>query len=97
MSTHNENIRLDSMEQELKTIKGEVSEVKLMIKDIHTLLAGNPIDKNSGGLLTDFKEMKEELDKIKDQIRRYKAYFYALITLISLGALKVIVEFLTSK
>ena len=94
MSTQ-ENIRLDAMAQELETIKEEVSEMKDMIKDIHTLLAGNPIDRNAGGLLSDFKAMKTELDEIKDQLRKYKAYFYALVTLIGLGALKVIVEFLT--
>lgn len=97
MSTTHENQRLDSMAQELESIKGEVSEMKTMLKDIHTLLAGNPIDKNSGGLLSDFKEMKNELDEIKDQLRKYKAYFYALVTLIGIGALKVIIEFLTSK
>jgi len=96
MST-NENIRLDAMAQELETIKGEVSEMKVMIKDIHTLLTGNPIDRNSGGLLRDFKDMKDELDEIKDQLRKYKAYFYALVTLFGVGALKIIIEFLTSK
>jgi tetrahydromethanopterin S-methyltransferase subunit G len=97
MSTTHENQRLDSMAQELESIKGEVFEMKTMVKDIHTLLAGNPIDKNSGGLLKDFKEMKSELDDIKDQLRKYKAYFYALVSLIGIGALKVIIEFLTSK
>lgn len=96
MST-NENSRLDYMAQELETIKDEVSEMKAMLKDVHTLLAGNPIDKDSGGLLSDFKDMKKELDEIKDQLRKYKAYFYALVTLIGVGALKIIVEFLTSK
>ena len=85
------------MAQELESIKDEVFEMKTMLKDIHTLLAGNPIDRDSGGLLSDFKAMKSELEKIKDQLKRYKAYFYAVITLIGLGALKVIVEFLTSK
>lgn len=96
MST-NENSRLDYMAQELETIKDEVSEMKAMLKDVHTLLAGNPIDKDSGGLLSDFKDMKKELDEIKDQLRKYKSYFYALVTLIGVGALKIIVEFLTSK
>lgn len=85
------------MAQELESIKDEVFEMKTMLKDIHTLLAGNPIDRDSGGLLSDFKAMKSELEKIKDQLKRYKAYFYAVITLIGLGALKVIVEFLTTK
>ena len=96
MMSNQENIRLDSMSQELETIKAEVSEMKTMLKDIHTLLAGNPIDKNSGGLLSDFKKMKTELDDIKDQLRKYKAYFYALVTLIGIGTLKVIIDFLTS-
>ena len=34
---------------------------------------------------------------IKDQLKKYKAYFYALATLIGLGALKVIVGFIISK
>jgi hypothetical protein len=85
------------MAQELESIKDEVSEMKIMVKDIHTLLAGNPIDKGSGGLISDFKQMKAELDDIKDQLRKYKAYFYALVTLIGIGALKVIVGFITSK
>jgi chaperonin cofactor prefoldin len=97
MSTTHENLRLDAMAQELETIKGEVSEMKTMIKDIHTLLTGNPIDKESGGLLSEFKKIKEELDEIRDQLRKYKAYFYAVVTLIGIGALKIVVDFLTSK
>lgn len=88
---------IESMAQELETIKRQVSEVKVMLKDIHTLLTGNPIDKTSGGLLSDFKKMKDELDDIKDQLRKYKSYFYALITLFGIGALKVIIDFLTTK
>ncbi len=97
MSNSVENLRLDAMAQELEGIKGEVSEMKSMVKDIHTLLAGNPIDKNSGGLLADFKDMKEELDDIKDQLKKYKAYFYAVVTLIGVGALKWIFEIFSSK
>lgn len=93
MDSAKENIRFDLMAQELESIKGEVSEMKTMLKDIHTLLAGNPIDKSSGGLLSDFKKMKLELDFIKDELRKYKSYFYALITLICMGALKVIIDF----
>lgn len=93
----NENSRLDYMAQELETIKDEVSEMKAILKDVHTLLVGNPIDKDSGGMLGEFKDMKKELDEIKDQLRKYRSYFYALVTLIGIGALKVIVEFLTRK
>ncbi len=70
MSTINKNDRLDSMAQELETIKGEVYEMKTMLKDIHTLLAGNPIDKNSGGLLSDFKEMKKEVYQLKTELKK---------------------------
>lgn len=94
MSTNHENIRLDSMAKELESIKGEVSEMKTMIKDIHTLLAGNPIDKSSGGLLSDFKHMRDEIDLIKEELKKYKSFFYALLTLIGIGALKVIIDFL---
>lgn len=91
MNPH-ESTRLEVMAQELEALKGEVSEMKTMVKDIHTLLAGNPIDKNNGGLLDDFKRMKVELDEIRDQLRKYKSYFYALVTLISAGAAKAIFE-----
>lgn len=93
----NNNSRLEHMAEELESLKAEVSEMKVMVKDIHTLLAGNPIDKNSGGLLSEFKDMKSELDEIKDQLRKYKSYFYALVTLFGVGTLKIIVDFLTSK
>ena len=97
MSTPQDNSRLDYMAQELESLKLEVSEMKIMVKDIHTLLAGNPIDKTSEGLLGDIKSIKAEMNDIKDQLKKYKAYFYALATLIGLGALKVIVGFIISK
>lgn len=89
---HNEQTRLEVMAQELEGLKTDVSEMKAVLKDVHTLLAGNPIDRNSGGLLSDFKRMKDELDEIREQLRKYKAYFYALVTLISAGAAKAIFE-----
>lgn len=97
MSTPQDNSRLDYMAQELESLKLEVSEMKIMVKDIHALLAGNPIDKTSEGLLGDIKSIKAEMNDIKDQLKKYKAYFYALATLIGLGALKVIVGFIISK
>jgi hypothetical protein len=97
MSTPQDNSRLDYMAQELESLKLEVSEMKVMVKDIHALLAGNPIDKASEGLLGDIKSIKTEMNDIKDQLKKYKAYFYALATLIGLGALKVIVGFIISK
>jgi type II secretory pathway component PulM len=93
----NDNGKLQQMAEELESIKQQMAEMKAMLKDVHTLLAGNPIDKDSKGLISDFREMKIELDEIKNQLRKYKAYFYALVTLIGIGALKVIIQFLTSK
>ena len=90
-------ITLESMADELESIKGEMSEVKTMVKDIHILLAGNPIDRDAGGLLSEIRTMRAEVDEIRDQLRKYKAYFYALVSLISMGALKVIVEFFVNK
>jgi hypothetical protein len=86
-------ITLESMADELESIKGEMSEVKVMVKDIHVLLAGNPIDRDAGGLLSEIRTMKVEVNDIRDQLRKYKSYFYALVTLIGMGALKVIIEF----
>jgi len=93
----NDNGKLQQMAEELESIKQQMAEMKAMLKDVHTLLAGNPIDKDSKGLISDFREMKIELDEIKNQLRKYKAYFYALVTLIGIGALKIIIQFLTSK
>lgn len=93
----NDNSKLELMAEELESIKQQMAEMKAMLKDVHTLLAGNPIDRDSKGLISDFREMKAELDDIRNQLRKYKAYFYALVTLIGIGALKVIIQFLTSK
>ena len=97
MSTSHENIRLDSMAQELEGIKGEVSEMKVMVKDIHVLLAGNPIDKTSGGLLLEVKSMKDELLTLRKELDKYKAYIYALMTLFTIGFGKAVIDFLTHK
>lgn len=82
------------MAEELEALKGEVSEMKAMVKDVYTLLAGNPIDKDSNGLISDFRQVKKEVYAMKAELKKYKSYFYATITLIGLGALKVIIDFL---
>lgn len=92
--TNQENSRLDFMAVELDTLKKDVAEVKAIVKDMHNLLSGNPIDKESSGLIGEFKELRSEVHGIKSDLKKYKAYFYALATLIGFGALKVIVEFL---
>jgi predicted phage-related endonuclease len=89
-----ESHRLEYMAQELDLLKKELSEVKEMIKDMHTLLAGNPIDRDSNGLIGDFKSVKREVYELKAELKRYKSYFYAVLTLFSVGALKFIVDFL---
>ena len=90
-----ENNRLDIMAEELESIKGNMAEVKTMLKDVYTLLAGNPIDKDSNGLISEFREVKKEVTELKGELKKYKAYFYALVTLVGLGVLKVITEFLS--
>ena len=90
-----ENSRLDIMAEELESIKGNMAEVKTMLKDVYTLLAGNPIDKDSNGLISEFREVKKEVTELKGELKKYKAYFYALVTLVGLGVLKVITEFLS--
>lgn len=95
--SNQDNSRLDIMADELESIKTEVSEMKAMLKDVYTLLAGNPIDKDSGGLIANFKEVKKEVYELKAELKKYKAYFYALVTLVGLGALKVITEYIVRK
>jgi len=93
MSNQEKN-RLDFMAEELESLKKDLSEVKALIKDMHNLLAGNPIDKDSNGLIGDFKRVEKEVYAIKAELKKYKSYFYALVTLIGLGVVKVIIEFL---
>ena len=89
-----ENNRLDYMAAELDALKNDVAEVKAIVKDMHTLLSGNPIDKDSSGMIGDLRAMKKEVYELKSELKKYKNYFYALVTLVGLGALKVIVEIL---
>lgn len=89
--------RLDIMAEELESIKGNMAEVKTMLKDVYTLLAGNPIDKDSKGLISEFREVKSQVEELKGELKKYKSYFYALVTLVGLGVLKVITELLSQK
>lgn len=95
--SNQENNRLDTMAEELESIKGNMAEMKTMLKDVYTLLAGNPIDKDSNGLISEFRQVKKEVVDLKGELKRYKSYFYALVTLVGLGALKVITEFIIKK
>lgn len=97
MISKNDSSRLDIMAEELESIKGNMAEVKTMLKDVYTLLAGNPIDKDSNGLISEFRDVKKEVGELKGELKKYKSYFYALVTLVGLGVLKVITELLTKK
>jgi hypothetical protein len=93
---HQENNRLDYMAAELDALKNDVAEVKAIVKDMHNLLSGNPIDKDSNGLIGDFRQVKREVYAMKAELKKYKSYFYAMVTLIGLGAIKVIIDFIKS-
>lgn len=80
------------MAAELDALKSDVSEVKAIVKDMHNLLSGNPIDKDSSGMIGDLRIMKKEVYALKAEIKKYKAYFYAMVTLTGLGVLKFIVD-----
>jgi predicted phage-related endonuclease len=89
-----ENNKFDYMAVELESLKSDVAEVKAMVKDMHTLLAGNPLDKESSGLIGDFKQVKKEVYALKGEIKKYKEYFYALVTLVGFGIFKTIIDLL---
>lgn len=89
-----ENSRLDYMAAELDALKSDVAEVKAIVKDMHNLLSGNPIDKESSGMIGDLRLLEKDLRDLKYEIKKYKSYFYALVTLIGFGVIKVIIEFL---
>lgn len=84
--TTEQDKRLEYMADELESLKAEVTEMKAMLKDVYTLLAGNPIDKDSSGLIKNLKDMNKEVYALKNELKRYKSYFYALITLVGFGA-----------
>jgi hypothetical protein len=45
-------------------------------------------------MIGDLRMMKREVYAMKAELKKYKSYFYALVTLVGLGALKVIIGFL---
>ena len=82
------------MATELDALKKDMAEVKSMVTDMYHILSGNPIDRDSNGMIGDLRTMKKEVYELKSELKKYKNYFYALVTLVGLGALKVIVEIL---
>jgi hypothetical protein len=89
-----ENNRLDYMATELDALKKDMAEVKSMVTDMYHILSGNPIDKDSNGMIGDLRTMKKEVYELKSELKKYKNYFYALVTLVGLGSLKIIIEIL---
>lgn len=82
------------MAAELDSLKSDVAEVKAIVKDMHNLLSGNPLDRNSSGMIGDLRSLEKDLHELKYEIKKYKNYFYALVTLIGIGVFKVVIEFL---
>jgi hypothetical protein len=93
MTAHEKN-RLDTMAEEIENLKEQLAEMKVMVKDIHDLLAGSPLDPDSKGLVRDYRETKKSFYDLRDEFKKYKSYIWALITLIGVGAVKIITDFL---
>lgn len=94
MTAHEKN-RLDIMAEEIETIKTDMAELKDMIKDVHTLLAGNTSFPDQRGLVEDYNITKDKVEDLENNLKKYKSYFYALVTLVGLGILNFIKELLT--
>lgn len=94
MTAHEKN-RLDVMAQEIETIKEELTELKEMIKDVHTLLAGNSSFPDQRGLVEDYNITKKSVEALETDLKKYKSYFYALVTLVGLGILNFIKDLLS--
>lgn len=93
MTAHEKN-RLDTMAEEIENIKEGMAELKEMVKDLHTLLAGNSSFPNQRGLVEDYNMTKEKVDDLESDLKKYKSYFYALVTLVGLGILNFIKDLL---
>lgn len=83
------------MAEEMEDIKGNITELKEMIKDVHTLLAGNASFPDQRGLVEDYNLTKSKVDGLENDVKKYKAYFYALVTLVGLGILNFIKDLLS--
>lgn len=94
MTVHEKN-KLESMSDEIESIKADMSEMKLMIKDVHTLLAGNASFPDQHGLVEDYNLTKNKVESLESDVKKYKSYFYALVTLVGLGILNFIKDLLS--
>lgn len=82
------------MAQEIETIKDELTELKELVKDVHTLLAGNASFPDQRGLVKDYNITKKSVELLETDLKKYKSYFYALVTLVGLGILNFIKDLL---
>lgn len=92
--TAHENKRLEIMAEEIEDIKANMAELKEMIKDVHTLLAGNSSFPDQRGLVEDYNMTKKSVESLEADLKKYKSYFYALVTLVGLGILNFIKDLL---
>jgi len=94
MTAHEKN-RLDVMSEELESVKENITELKEMIRDVHTLLAGNASFPDQRGLVEDYNLTKTKVETLEESIKKYKSYFYALVTLVGLGIFNFLKQLLT--
>jgi hypothetical protein len=94
MTAHEKN-RLDTMSEEIESIKENITELKEMIKDVHTLLAGNASFPDQRGLVEDYNQTKSKVEILEESVKKYKSYFYALVTLVGLGIFNFLKDLLT--
>jgi hypothetical protein len=93
MSPVNDNGRKLNIAAEVDVLKQDVSEIKALIKEMHILLSGNPLDKKSAGLIGEVRQNSDDLQYLRGVIKKYKSYFYALMTLVGAGAFKFVIDF----
>lgn len=83
------------MAEEIEDIKANMTELKEMVKDVHTLLAGNASFPDQRGLVEDYNLTKTKVEILEESVKKYKSYFYALVTLVGLGILNFLKELLS--
>lgn len=93
MTSHEKN-KLEAMAEEIEEIKGDMAEVKDILRDIHTLLKGNPSFPNQKGLVEDYNDTKDKVNTLESELKKYKSYFYALVTLVGAGIIKFVTDLL---
>ena len=93
MTVHERN-RLEFMAEEFEVIKNDMAETKAMVKDVYTLLAGNSLFPDQRGLVEDYNQTKQKVEVLEGDLKKYKSYFYALVTLVGLGILNFLKDLL---